>query len=340
MKVSVILVIYEGKKYIKPVFDAIFNQTHKDLEVIAVINKSTDGGREEIRQNYPLVKIIDESRNTGFAEGNNIGIKASAGEFIQLVNQDLILEPSYIEEMLVAFADPKVAAATGKLLRYDFDKNQRTQIIDTTGVLISSSGRARDRGQNQIDLGQFDKLQNPNDKFETVFGVSGAGPMYRREALEKVKYCYPSSVAEATSSPLAGEEKKCEFFDEDFFMYWEDVDLSWRLRNARYVACYVAKAIGYHGRTAGQSQGGYLHLLRFIKHHKKLNKQVLRWNYKNHMLMYIKNAKNIWHPAFILREIAMLGYIMIFETSTLKVLPELFRQIPKALDKRKWISRS
>ena len=321
MKVSVILVIYEGKKYIKPVFDAIFNQTHKDLEVIAVINKSTDGGREEIRQNYPLVKIIDESRNTGFAEGNNIGIKASAGEFIQLVNQDLILEPSYIEEMLVAFADPKVAAATGKLLRYDFDKNQRTQIIDTTGVLISSSGRARDRGQNQIGLGQFDKLQNPNDKFETVFGVSGAGPMYRKSALEKIAY-------------------KGEYFDEDFFMYWEDVDLSWRLRNARYVACYVAKAIGYHGRTAGQSQGGYLHLLRFIKHHKKLNKQVLRWNYKNHMLMYIKNAKNIWHPAFILREIAMFGYIIVFETSTLKVLPELFRQIPKALDKRKWISRS
>ena len=321
MKVSVILVIYEGKKYIKPVFDAIFNQTHKDLEVIAVINKSTDGGREEIRQNYPLVKIIDEGRNTGFAEGNNIGIKASAGEFIQLVNQDLILEPSYIEEMLVAFADPKVAAATGKLLRYDFDKNQRTQIIDTTGVLISSSGRARDRGQNQIDLGQFDKLQNPNDKFETVFGVSGAGPMYRKSALEKIAY-------------------KGEYFDEDFFMYWEDVDLSWRLRNARYVACYVAKAIGYHGRTAGQSQGGYLHLLRFIKHHKKLNKQVLRWNYKNHMLMYIKNAKNIWHPAFILREIAMFGYIIVFETSTLKVLPELFRQIPKALDKRKWISRS
>ena len=328
MKVSVILVIYEGKKYIKPVFDAIFNQTHKDLEVIAVINKSTDGGREEIQQNYlptgqagPLVKIIDEGRNTGFAEGNNIGIKASNGEFIQLVNQDLILKPSYIEEMLQAFADPKVAAATGKLLRYDFDKNQKTQIIDTTGVLMLSSGRARDRGQNQIDQGQFDKLQNPNDKFERVFGVSGAGPMYRKSALEKIAY-------------------KGEYFDEDFFMYWEDVDLSWRLRNARYVACYVAKAIGYHGRTAGQSQGGYLHLLRFIKHHKKLNKQVLRWNYKNHILMYIKNAKNIWHPAFILREIAMLGYIMIFETSTLKVLPELFRQIPKALDKRKWISRS
>ena len=60
----------------------------------------------------------------------------------------------------------------------------------------------------------------------------------------------------------------------------------------------------------------------------------LKWNYKNHILMYIKNAKHIWHPAFVLREIAMLGYILIFETSTLKVIPELFRQIPRILKKR------
>src|SRR5689334_8458700 len=132
MKVSVIVVIYEAKKYIKPVFDAIFAQTHKDLEVIAVINKSTDGGQEEIELTYPQVKIIDPGKNTGFALGNNLGIKASTGEFIQLVNQDLILEPNYIEELLKAFTDLKVAGATGKLLRYDFHANKKTNILDST----------------------------------------------------------------------------------------------------------------------------------------------------------------------------------------------------------------
>src|SRR5258708_3246517 len=238
----------------------------------------------------------------------NLGIQNSTGEFIQLVNDDLLLEPNYIEEMLKVFDDPKVAAAAGKILRYDFQKNQKLNIIDTTGITISSSGRAKDRGQLEADSGQYDNQKE-------VFGVSGAGPMYRKSALEKVRF-------------------EQEYFDEDFVMYWEDVDLSWRFNNAGYKNIYVPTATAYHGRTAGQSEGGYLHLWKFIKHHKKLNHQVLKWNYKNHILMYIKNAKHIWHPAFVLRELAMLGYIVVFETSTLKVIPELFRQIPKILKKR------
>lgn len=316
MKVSIIFALYNSQKFIKPVFDAAFAQTHKDIEVIAVIG-NYDGSKEEIAQNYPQVKIIDPGKNLGFAAANNLGIRSSVGEFIQLVNQDLILEPNYVEEILKAFNDPKVAAATGKLLRYDFEKNQKLKIIDTIGIAMSVSGRARDRGQNQIDNGQFDKLQITNNKFQTVFGVSGAGPMYRKSALEQVKF-------------------EQEYFDEDFFMYWEDVDLSWRFNNSGLKNVYVPSAVAYHGRTAGQAAGGYLHLFKFIKHHSKLNKQILKWNYKNHILMYIKNAKHIWHPAFIGREIVMLGYIVVFEISTLKVLPELFRQIPRILKKRKF----
>lgn len=313
MKVSVVNIVYNSQKYIKPVFDAIFAQTHKDLEVFAVICANEDGSKEFIQQNYPQVRILDPGKNLGFAAANNLAIRESTGEFVQLVNPDLILEPNYIEEMLKAFADPKVAAATGKLLRYDFNNNQKTNVIDTTGIVMAVSGRARDRGQNQVDHGQFDRQTE-------VFGVSGAGPMYRKSALEKAKY-------------------EQEYFDEDFFMYWEDVDLSWRLNNAGFKNIYVPSAVAYHGRTAGQAAGGYLHLFKFIQHHQKLSPQILCWNYKNHILMYIKNAKRIWHPAFILRELAMLGYIVVFETSTLKVIPELFRQIPKILRKRK-VSRS
>lgn len=318
-KVSVITLPFHKTHLIPPVYDAIFAQTHKDLEVIAVINDSADGSKEMIQKNYPQVKIIEPGYNAWFAVGNNLGIKASTGEFVQLVNDDLILEPNYIEEMLKAFADSKVAAATGKILRYDFSSNQKTKIIDTTGVSMSKSGRARDIGQNQEDKGQFDYNLSPIT-YTLVFGVSGAGPMYRRSALERVKW---------------GEGVKREYFDENFLAYWEDVDLSWRFNNAGFKNVYVPSAVAHHGRTAGQAKGGYLHLLKFIMHHSKLSKQVLRLNYKNHILMYIKNAPFI-HPLFILRELAMLGYIIVFETSTLKVIPELFRQIPETLKKRKY----
>lgn len=342
-KVSIIVVLWNSKKYINPVFDAIFAQTVKPIEVIAVIN-ADDGAKEILQGEYsafakasadePQVKILDPGKNLGFAGGNNLGIKNSTGEFIQLVNPDLIMEPDYIEKMLKAFEDPKVAAATGKLLRYDFEKNQKTNIIDSTGVVMSSSGRGRDRGQNQIDRCQFDKIQNSNIKYQTVFGVSGAGPMYRRSALERVKYCYPSSATDAASSPARGEEDLCEYFDEDFGSYWEDVDLSWCLNRAGFKNVYVPEAVAYHGRTAGQAKGGYLKFWNFIQHHKKIPARIRELNYKNHILMYLKNARFIFHPAFIAREVAMFGYILLFEASTLKVVPELLRQIPRAMHKR------
>jgi len=310
MKVSVIVVVYNSKKWIKLVFDSILTQTHRDFEILAVICANDDGSKEFLQTNYPSVRILDPGKNIGFAAANNLAIRESTGEFVQLVNPDLVLESNYVAEMLEAFADPKVAAATGKLLRYNFETSEKLKIIDSTGIVINPSGRARDRGQNQIDSGQLDSQKD-------VFAVSGAGPMYRRSALKKVKF-------------------EDEYFDEDFFMYWEDVDLSWRLNNAGLKNVFVPAAVAYHGRTAGQAAGGYLHIYRFIQHHKKLSPQIRRWNYKNHILMYIKNARHIWHPAFWLREIAMFGYVLVFEPSTLKVLPELLRQIPKIIKKRKY----
>jgi GT2 family glycosyltransferase len=306
-KVSVIVVVFNSAKWVHLVFDAIQNQTHKDLEVFVVVNESTDGTKELIAKNYPQVKIIDPQKNTGFAGGNNLAIRQAQGEFIQLVNPDLIMRPDFIQKMLVAFNDPAVAAASGKLFKFDFENKQRTNIIDSTGVTVSASGRAKDRGQNQEDKGQFD-----NDR--EVFAVSGAAPMYRKSALEKIKF-------------------ENEYFDEDFLAYWEDVDLSWRLNSAGFKNVYVPEAVAYHGRTAAQSKGGYAHIFHFIKHHQKLSAQIKKLNYKNHILMYLKNAPYI-HPFFIIREIAMLGYIIIFETSTLKVIPELFQLIPRMRKKR------
>jgi GT2 family glycosyltransferase len=276
-----------------------------------VVN-ADDGSIALIKEKFPQVKVIDPGQNLGFAGGNNLGIRESSGEFIQMVNPDLILEPDFIEKMLGAFSNEMVAAASGKLLRYDFEKMEKTNVIDSTGIVMDKSGRARDRGQLQEDQGQFD-----NDR--EIFGVSGAGPMFRKSAMEAVQF---------------EENGKVEYFDEDMATYWEDVDMSWRLQNAGYKIVYVPEAVAYHGRTAGQSKGGYLHLFNFIKHHSKLPVYIRRLNYRNHILLYVKNAPFI-HPLFVLRELAMLGYVLVFETSTLKVIPEMLRLIPRMWKKRR-----
>ncbi len=305
-KVSVILVLYNSQRFVEPVFSALMHQTHKDLEIVAVLN-SDDGAKQLLQEKFPNVKVIEPGSNIGFAAGNNLAIHQTIGEFIQLVNPDLILEPTYIENILKAFTDPRVAAATGKLLRYDFEKMLKTNVIDSTGVTMSKSGRGRDRGQHEVDSGQYDNARE-------IFGVSGAGPMYRRSALEQATY-------------------NGQYFDEDFGSYWEDVDLSWRLNRKGYKNIYVPEAVAYHGRGTGSSEGGYAQAVKFIKHEQKISLSVRQLNYKNHILMYLKNTPYI-HPLFIGREIVMFVYLLLFKPSALKVLPTLFRQMKTVKLKR------
>ena len=309
-KVTVVQVIYNSKKFIEPVFSAIFSQTFKDFNVVAVIAGNQDGSKELLAQKFPQVEILDPGYNIGFANGHNLVFQKYSPEFFQLVNPDLIMEPNYIEELLKAFNNPAVGAASGKLLRYDFSTHLKTNIIDSTGVTISNSGRARDRGQHEEDNHQYDELPEAD-------AVSGAGAMYRREALMAVKY-------------------KDEFFDSDFHSYWEDVDLSWRMSNAGFKNIFVPSAVAYHGRTAGSSKGGYRDVIGFIRHHKRFSSYVRQQNYKNHIFMYIKNSRWLY-PQFFVREFFMFIYILIFETATLKILPQIIKNLPKIWQKRKYI---
>lgn len=315
MKVAIIQQVYKSRRYLEPVYAAIAAQTHKDIEVFCQIVDDDGGCKEFIQKNYPSIKILEPGYNIGFSRGHNEIFASSDAEFFQLVNPDLILEPNHVEEMLKVFADPKAGAATGKLLRYNFDENKATNIIDTTGVIAYKTGRARDRGQHEVDNGQYD---NQTD----LISVSGAGPMYRKAALESVKY--------------KNAEGRFEYFDESFHSYWEDVDLGWRMVNVGWKCKFVPSAVAYHGRQAGSSPGGYKKFFAFVKFHSKMNPRIRQLNYKNHIFMFIKNSPK-WYPKFFLRELFMLGFVTVFETSTLKIIPTLFRQLPGIWQKRKYI---
>ena len=134
-------------------------------------------------------------------------------------------------------------------------------------------------------------------------------------------------------SPLT---PKFEFFDEDFHSYWEDVDLAWRMSNAGWQCRFVPDAIGYHGRGAASSKGGYLHALDFIKHHQQLPPRIRRLNYQNHILMYVKNSP-YFYPQFFVREFFMFWYIFFFEMGTFAVVPNMLKLLPKMWKKRKII---
>lgn len=319
-RVTAVQVIYNTRRFIEPVFSAIFAQTYKDIRVVAVISGNDDGGKELLMEKFPQVEIIDPGYNIGFAKGHNMVFEKYDSEYFQLVNPDLVLEPDYIEKMVAAMdSNKKAGAATGKLYQVSRDdfalppeefnrQKSQSKTLDTTGVVIHKSGSARDRGQHEVDTHQYDDMTN-------VQAVSGAGPLYRKSALIAVK-------------------DGNQYFDEDFHSYWEDVDLSWRMSNAGWENMFVPTAIGYHGRGAGSSKKGYVDVAGFIAYHKTLSPRIRQLNYKNHIFMYIKNSKWLY-PQFFVREFCMLGYIMLFEITTLSAVPELLRQLPRMWHKRR-----
>jgi len=314
-KVILIQQVYNSRRYVPQVYGAIAAQTFKDMEIVAQIVSDDGGCKEYIERHYPQVKILEPGYNIGFARGHNEIFASTDAEIYQLVNPDLILTPTFVEEIVRAFADPKVGSVAGKLLRYDFSANKATNTIDATGVTISRSGGGRARGQHQEDRGQFDGDNR-------IIGPDGAAAAYRKAALQSVKYRRPDG--------------RYEYFDEDMHSYWEDVDLSWRIVNAGWQTRFAPRAVAYHGRVAASSPGGYGKIFAFIKHHKAIPARIRQLNYKNHIYMFIKNAPR-WYWQFFARELFYHIYVLLVEPGTFKVWPEFWRGLKLMFAKRKFI---
>lgn len=316
-KIGVIQQVYKSAKWVPFVYPALLKQTFQDFTLYVQIVEDDGGAKEYIQEHCPQARILEPGYNIGFTKGHNEIFSSTDHDFYQLVNPDLILEPTYLEEVIKVFNDPKVGAATGKILRFDFEKKEKTKVIDTTGVIIYKTGRARDRGQLEIDTGQYDNLPN-------IAAICGCSPMYRKAALDAVAY--------------KNRDGRTEYFDETFHSYWEDVDLSWRMFNAGFTLRYAPQALAYHGRTAGSSKNGYKDVLGFIRHHAKISPWIRRLNFRNHIYLYIKNTPRFYWK-FFAREFFMLGYIILFEIKTLAIVPSLMRHVPEMWQKRKRMLR-
>jgi len=334
--VSVNLLLYQPKFYLRPCLDSILEQDYQDYELLIIDNNSGDGTAEQVRkilveaqksgQRLPSWRLVENKQNLGYAAAHNLGISASRGELVFLLNQDIILETDFLKNVAAVFEqNEKIAAVQGKLLRLKVVNEEliRTQIIDNTGLVVFKNRRIVARGQGQNDSGQFDRQQE-------IFGVDGAAPIYRRAALEDVRI----KIKETRD-----RRQVDEFLDEDFYMYKEDVDLAWRLRLAGWRAYYEPTATAWHARTAGDSAAtGYLEI---IKERRKINRFGKYLSFKNQRLMQIKNEqlRILFKHLFWLapKEVASWVYVALFERYTWRAIRDLFKQTPRAWQKRKII---
>ena len=258
LKVSVVVPNWNGMRFVGMCLDSLAKLDFEDYEVIVVDNGSADGSREMIEEQYPDVKLLKLPDNMGFAIACNEGIKASNAEYIVLLNNDIEVTPDWLRELYEGMErHPECGMGTTKMMFLD-----QRDVFYNTGDLFHSWSAGGGRGQGEKDVGQYEKE-------DYVFGACAGAGIYRREFFNQVG-----------------------LFDEDFFIFAEDVDLNMRGQLQGLKAVYLPKAKVYHIGTAtvGLYSDRYVYLC------KRNDIWVFIKNYS--LKMYFKYLSSIWKHQF------------------------------------------
>ncbi len=219
MKVDIIIPTYNGLQNVKSVLCSIYKQTTKDFRIILVDNCSSDGTVEFVKSEYKDIIVIENPSNLGFSKAVNYGIKLSltsnTSDIILLLNNDIEIEPDFIEKAIKTFNNVVEADFIAVKMMNFFNRD----IIDDTGDLIrKTGGTPMARGHGEKDIGQYNKSG-------FIFGACAGAAFYKSKLF-----------------------KDAGMFDEDFFAYLEDVDLSFRFQLFGYKCYYNSDIVCYHKR--------------------------------------------------------------------------------------------
>lgn len=274
MDLSVLIINWNTRELLHQCLTSIY-ETVNDLEfeIMVVDNNSTDGSCEMIRESFPEVHLIENTENVGFAHGNNQAIKASRGRYTLLFNSDAIAQPNSIQAM-VAYADdhPDVAIVGAQLLNADGSfQASHTRFPNLGRELLILSGLGR------LFFGPWYPSHGPNQGNIAIDAdyVEGACMLARRKAIDEV----------------GG-------LDEGYFMYTEEVDWCFNIRQAGWRVVHLSSARIIHLGGGSSSKGDtrreallYGGRIRFFhKHFGTTQANLLKG-----MIYSFTLLKNIWH---------------------------------------------
>lgn len=227
---SIVIPNHNGQRFIDTLFRALQAQTFQDFEVLFIDDASSDNSVAYLEEHYSphiaegassgdsrfQLRIIANRTNQGFVSSCNQGASIARGRILVMLNNDTEPEADWLAELVTAVcANPSTAIVTSKTLLFD-----KRDHLHTTGDMLGRDGIPYNRGVWQKDRGQFDEQP-------FIFGGSGCASAYRRDVWEM----------------LGG-------FDEDFWMYLEDVDYAFRVQLAGWDAVFAPKARIYHHLSA------------------------------------------------------------------------------------------
>ncbi len=222
--ISIIIPNLNGIPHLETLFPSLKAQSYKDFNLVLADNGSNDDSVEFTIKEFPEAHVIKIGYNSGFAKAINEGIKYSLKnldpDHILLLNNDIELAPDFLQILIDTFERHKDASSVAvKMLNY-----YNRDIIDDCGDFVKAGGGSPlARGNGEKDTGQYDKE-------EYIFGACAGAAIYKKDVFENAA-----------------------LFDEKFFAYYEDIDLSFRLQLLGYKCFYQPKAVCYHKRGGTSS---------------------------------------------------------------------------------------
>jgi len=298
MSVSIILVTWNAGEHLPRCLSMLSQQTRKDFEVIVVDNGSTDGSLALLSSwDVAPLSVKQLQANSGFAVANNIGAHLACGEWIILLNADAYPEPDWLERLMkAAEKNPDYSAFSSRQIQF-----HAPHLLDGAGDIYHSSGLA---WRNAYNLPVDKNGLEPKE----IFSPCAAAAMYRREDFLAV----------------GG-------FDEDYFSYFEDVDLGFRLRLNGAKCLYVPEAVVHH---VGSASTG------------KRSDFSVYYGYRNMIWTFVKNMPSPYIWVFLPLHVSALVFFVCYLTLRGqgrvigKAIVDASRGLPKALEKRRMLQKN
>ncbi len=310
--ISFVILTWNSEKFIEECLVSILAQTYKDFEIIIVDNGSTDTTLTLLEKYWNKIRLIKNSTNRGFAISQNQGLNAVSprARYVMPLNNDVIMAPEYVQKIInkIEVRDD-IGYASGKIYKVQsLDPNYKT--IDTVQLSTTRHRWFFDEGECVVETPWEKRFLE--DKIIT--GVCACSPVYKTACLDDIRYGH-------------------EYFDESYFMYFEDIDLCWRAYIAGWKGLFVHDAIAKHYREGTKLSLEKKTLRKYIKRNRYLS-------FRNRYYTIIKNDNGLLmllhSPYLFFFEIINLIKVIRFPY-LLKAYWEIFVNLRDLLKKRRFI---
>lgn len=227
MKILIVIVNYNGKHLLEKNLLSVVKNGYEDFDVVVVDNASVDGSIEYLKKEFPSVKIVEGRENLGFGRGNNLGVKEYPNYDAYLfLNNDISVPKGFLDNLVKELQKENVGAVGPKVLYSKEKVGSEKRIINSAGIEVDDHYMAYDRYDKEEDKPKYNVV-------EEVDALMGGAFLIKREVFEKV----------------GG-------FNPNMFLYYEDIDLSLRIRDLGYKLYYVGTSEVYHDHMASSKSLG------------------------------------------------------------------------------------